>query len=109
MTHVWFTHVAPSCQLPDESHVCGVWPLQRLVVGLHVPEHDPALHTFWHGVPFCQVPVPSHVCGVSPLQVVVPGVQLPWHTPDTHAWLLQATGALHWPEALQVCTPLFEH
>jgi hypothetical protein len=44
-----------------------------------------------------------------PEQVVWPGAQVPVHAPLTHAWLVQATGELQAPVAVQVSTPLPEH
>ena len=40
---------------------------------------------------------------------VVPGTHIPVHIPDTQADATHATGELHAPAELHVCTPLPEH
>ena len=66
----------------------------------------------------CQAPLALQVC-VSVPQLpqatgsVCPGahtpVQVPVPEPDTHVLLVHATALPHWPQALQVSTPLPEH
>ncbi|MGH7733103.1 MAG: hypothetical protein ACREOE_05210, partial [Gemmatimonadales bacterium] len=60
-------------------------------------------------VPALQVPLAWHDSRLVPEHSVCPGAQDPVHTPEMHVWLLQATGAPHWPAEEQVWTPLPEH
>jgi len=108
-TQAWFAHVAPSRQVPVESHVCVVWPLQRFEVGLHDPEHAPPLHTFWQVAAFCHAPLASQVWGMSPSHCFVVGVHSPVHAPLRQTRPVQLEPGPHWPEVVHVSTSLFEH
>jgi hypothetical protein len=75
----------PLCHVPVPSQIWGVWPLHRLVVGVHDPEQAPPLHTLAHGVPSTQLPFASHVSGVRLAHCLVVGVHEPVHAPFTQA------------------------
>jgi len=56
-------------------------------VGVQLPVHAPALHTYGHTVPmFCQVPFASHFCGWRALHLSESGVQLPAQAPPLHTF-----------------------
>src|SRR3954471_15173931 len=56
--------IAPLCQVPFASHVCGVLLTHCLLVGTHTPAQLPLVHTYGHAAPLCHVPVESQVWGV---------------------------------------------
>jgi hypothetical protein len=57
---------------------------------------------------FCQAPAALQPWGCCPLQCVCPGAHTPWHEPEMHVVFVQADGAPHAPDELQVSTPLPE-
>jgi hypothetical protein len=72
-------HGAPSStQVPTSMHRCGVVPLHRRVVGMHIPLQVPSMQRYGHGasLEFCHCPACEQACGVWPVHRLSPSVQL---------------------------------
>ena len=76
------THAVPFCQVPVASHVCGTFPLQPFVPGVHTPVHAPATHAwFVHAAAVPHCPDALQVWTPLPEHCFAPGVQMPTHVP----------------------------